>query len=437
MKTLKQTAAIFFGLIIFSSAVSAQWVNRSIEFPDEVIAWSIDSVDSLNAIVSFSQFIYKTENGGESWELISLNPDIYESAQDISMIDADNFWVGTDHGRIYKLTNASQIGTLQYNDTSKTKFINYIEMFDLNNGIAMGDADQFSEGIPVFLKTTDGGLNWVSTTDTAIGGWSGDIWRRMDFVDENLGYFYESGNSPQKLYKTTNGGLNWNETNFTKFPMILKFYDMNFGLIYSPNFADSTKEINRTTDGGLTWESFTVSMTGWGNDIEFVRGDPSKVWFTDWLGLYFSSDSGKTWTEEKLSDSELKGRDIVFTDDNSGWLICDNGKIYRTTNTETGVTALETEKVIGSSYKLMQNYPNPFNPETTINYQLPFSSYVTLKVYDALGKEITTLVNEFKTAGEYQIKFRSSISSGISSGVYFYRLKTNDFIEIKKMLLLK
>ncbi|MBU2492324.1 MAG: T9SS type A sorting domain-containing protein [Bacteroidetes bacterium] len=259
----------------------------------------------------------------------------------------------------------------------------------------------------------------------------------MDFVDENLGYFYESGNSPQKLYKTTNGGLNWNETNFTKFPMILKFYDMNFGLIYSPNFADSTKEINRTTDGGLTWESFTVSMTGWGNDIEFVRGDPSKVWFTDWLGLYFSSDSGKTWTEEKLSDSELKGRDIVFTDDNSGWLICDNGKIYRTTNTEPGVTALETEKVIGSSYKLMQNYPNPFNPETTINYQLPFSSYVTLKVYDALGKEITTLVNEFKTAGEYQIKFRSSISSGISSGVYFYRLKTNDFIEIKKMLLLK
>jgi len=85
-------------------------------------------------------------------------------------------------------------------------------------------------------------------------------------------------------------------------------------------------------------------------------------------------------------------------------------------------------------YSLFQNYPNPFNPVTIIRYQLPITSRVTLKVFDILGREVETLVNEEKPAGKYEVKFNAS---DLSSGVYFYQLKIGSFIQTKKMLLLK
>jgi len=85
-------------------------------------------------------------------------------------------------------------------------------------------------------------------------------------------------------------------------------------------------------------------------------------------------------------------------------------------------------------FKLDQNYPNPFNPSTTISYQLPTSGQVTLKVYNILGDEVASLINEEKPAGSYEVKFDAS---QLSSGIYFYKLQTGSFIETKKMMLLK
>jgi hypothetical protein len=87
-----------------------------------------------------------------------------------------------------------------------------------------------------------------------------------------------------------------------------------------------------------------------------------------------------------------------------------------------------------TSYSLEQNYPNPFNPSTVISYQLPVSSDVTLKVYDILGNEITTLVDEYRPAGRYEIEFNAS---SLPSGVYFYQLKAREFISTKKMILIR
>ena len=86
------------------------------------------------------------------------------------------------------------------------------------------------------------------------------------------------------------------------------------------------------------------------------------------------------------------------------------------------------------SFKLEQNYPNPFNPVTKISYALPKSGLVTLRVYDILGKEVATLVNEVKSAGSYSVDFNAS---NFTSGVYFYKIETNGFSDIKKMMLIK
>jgi len=93
-----------------------------------------------------------------------------------------------------------------------------------------------------------------------------------------------------------------------------------------------------------------------------------------------------------------------------------------------------SERSIVSTYKLYDNFPNPFNPTTAIGYQLPVASYVTLKVYDALGRETMTLVDEFENPGKHEINFDGR---QFSSGVYFYVLSTEDFFQTKKMLLLK
>ena len=87
-----------------------------------------------------------------------------------------------------------------------------------------------------------------------------------------------------------------------------------------------------------------------------------------------------------------------------------------------------------NNFSLSQNYPNPFNPSTKISWQLPISSIVTLKVYDVLGNEVATLVDEYKPAGDYQVNFNSS---AFTSGVYFYQLKAGSFIQTRKMILLK
>jgi hypothetical protein len=100
------------------------------------------------------------------------------------------------------------------------------------------------------------------------------------------------------------------------------------------------------------------------------------------------------------------------------------------------ITLVEDEIIsnLPTSYSLDQNFPNPFNPSTTIDYSVPEVSFITLKVFDVLGNEIETLVNEEKPVGRYEINFDAS---SLPSGVYFYKLRGGNFVDTKKMILLK
>jgi hypothetical protein len=98
------------------------------------------------------------------------------------------------------------------------------------------------------------------------------------------------------------------------------------------------------------------------------------------------------------------------------------------------ITSVKIKNVLPTEFLLEQNYPNPFNPTTIIKYQIPALSFVTLKVYDVLGNEIATLVNEEKPSGKYEVKFDAT---GLPSGVYFYKLQAGTFVKTKKMVLLK
>jgi hypothetical protein len=98
------------------------------------------------------------------------------------------------------------------------------------------------------------------------------------------------------------------------------------------------------------------------------------------------------------------------------------------------VTGIEESNSLPKEYSLYNNYPNPFNPSTTINYDLPKQSDVTLKIYNVVGEEVETLVNQEQMAGRYQVRWEAS---QLASGIYFYRLQADSFVDIKKMMLLK
>jgi hypothetical protein len=120
----------------------------------------------------------------------------------------------------------------------------------------------------------------------------------------------------------------------------------------------------------------------------------------------------------------------------------DNGTLYTSTQFNTVwkrpiaeiITGIQDAKQIPVEFALSQNYPNPFNPTTTINYSVSKSNSVTLKVYNVMGKEVETLVNEQKAPGNYEVRFDAS---KLASGIYFYQLKSGSLVSTKKLVLLK
>ena len=188
----------------------------------------------------------------------------------------------------------------------------------------------------------------------------------------------------------------------------------------------------------LSWYQKYALETGY--DFGYV--DVSSNNGTSWsrLATYNGVDSA-TWKFQSFNITSLVGgstnmlvrfRDSCDANTNyDGWYV-DNIKI----------SAYQVSPLVGINgnveepftYSLAQNYPNPFNPMTNISYSIPKSGMVTLKVYNTLGMEIATLVNEVKQAGNNTITFNAA---GLSSGVYFYRIESGDFVDIKKMVLLK
>jgi hypothetical protein len=192
--------------------------------------------------------------------------------------------------------------------------------------------------------------------------------------------------------------------------------------------------------------------------IESVGYDFLRTEFTstrtiqDGAGTYAQKPATDDYLHQ-ASDPSLWAEGIKYDPDNTGVYLTSLGThehwnnavdmLYsRNLGLDTGIelikhlniTDIEKEYEIPSKFYLAQNYPNPFNPVTTIEYSLPSSQNVSIKVYDAAGSEVAVLENSFKAAGVYNLKFNSK---QLSSGIYFYQLTTENYTETKKMILLK
>ncbi|MHB8906220.1 MAG: T9SS type A sorting domain-containing protein, partial [Melioribacteraceae bacterium] len=176
----------------------------------------------------------------------------------------------------------------------------------------------------------------------------------------------------------------------------------------------STVKLNYSI-GGSSFQSVTMNQVAFNNTIKYnytlptsTNGDSVKFYFT------YQTDSGGLVQEPATGTYKFS---------------------YGSFNI-SNLTSVKINDEIPTNFNLAQNYPNPFNPSTVISYQLSAPSKVTLKVYDLLGREVAVLVNEVQQPGNYNSQF-SIVNYQLSSGVYFYRLQTDNFSATKKMMLIK
>jgi len=210
-------------------------------------------------------------------------------------------------------------------------------------------------------------------------------------------------------------------------------------LTYNSQWGSSFTITNTTYFNGVPFiittanHTETVIVDAWGNmtmpggavlqALRLRRDDrytsPSPPFYNRTISYSFLTKSGSV-VEIVANDTTAPNSGIIQTD-GATWSI-------------SGAVGVEDEDQIPTQYSLSQNYPNPFNPSTTIKFSILSSEFVTLKVYDVLGNEVATLVNEEKPAGSYEVNFSAS---QLSSGVYFYTINAGSFIETKKMILLQ
>jgi photosystem II stability/assembly factor-like uncharacterized protein len=279
------------------------------------------------------------------------------------------------------------------------------------------------------LKTSDGGMTWTQQNSEAL-----DPLFDIYFTNDMEGITVGSGG---KIFRTTDAGENWvQQSSGTVLSLnsICSIDASNFWIVGGGEniWSADTSIILHSTDGGVSWAEQSSSNLKSLFDVIFT--DINNGWAVGNYGTILrTTNGGNDWIPQ-ISGTTNSLNGVYFIDAFNGWAVGVGGTILQTTN--GGVSFVEEEQIdeIATTYFLSNNFPNPFNPTTKIKYQIPELSFVTIKLFDVLGNEIETLVNEEKPAGTCELTWNAASRP---SGVYFYQLKAGSFIETKKMLLLK
>lgn len=416
---------------------------------------------SIGVAVGDNGTIIRTINGGTNWSVVAGGTT--EQFRKVSSGSGNTFFaagdnglisVSTDNGATWNLKNAGT--TIRFRGTAATAS---------NKVWIVGENG-------VIKYSTDGGNNW---NDQTSGITNNDI-NDIQFINENIGF---AGADGSNFIFTTDGGQNWAPRSSGIFFDLYGIYFQDANIGWGVSIVGT---IFFTTDGGSSWTSqpcgsaFTLREAhflhqgkGWtvgdngtiamftdntvpveltsfnanvtGNNVslkwstatetnnsgfQVERRKTQNERIEEWVNLGFVSGHG-TSTEQQsyfFNDQNLSAGKYLYRIKQIDF---DGSFEYFELESEVTVDAPNT-------FSLAQNYPNPFNPTTLIKFSIPVKGNVTLKVYDIIGNEVATLVNENKDAGTFEVNFSAE---DLSSGIYLFQLKSSSFMETKKMTLIK
>ncbi len=436
---------------------------------DNGLSWQ--QIDSTNTNIRFEQFdvvngniftigysvgIFQSTDNGDTWN--SCNSGLKSVSVRSMCVTNSKIFAGTEDGIFYSTDFGNSWG------------FNYLQ-WPIYGLASNSKGDIFAAAWGTIFKSTDNGENWnnlniysnntnifIDNDDNIfIVGYntgilrstnSGNSWTNIKGnIEENSFAFcfvsskgtYFARTYFDLLYRSTDKGISW---------MLLSDasanppnYDGDFdgqlvetkdGTMYLGTAGPKYYGLFKSTDDGLIWESLDYFRS---YKIEKIVLNSAEQIFclSSFNGMYKSLDNGSSWTDISNGLPNDYSWNLFIDKNEYLYVSTYSNGIYRSLN--PNVTAVISNfNSLPSSFRLFQNYPNPFNPTTTINYSVPKSSFVTLKVYDILGREIKTLVDDEKPSGNYKVEFNGS---NLSSGIYFYRMQAGSFVETKKLILLK
>lgn len=378
-----------------NNGVSWDTVATHILSSGSLEALRVDPVDAQRLYVSHwgllqGNDVHMSTDGGQTWRFITAGSIYPADVVELSPLDHRTIYVGQGPGAIWRSTDrGNQWSRLPYGPiVALTSFV-----IDPINDSILYAGHMFG----TVLKSTDWGASWEYSLNLNSGGM---VRLAINPVDPRIIYatvYYSIPSNNGGVFKSTDSGTTWTET--------------NHGLGYE-NRSISTIAINpanpleliiglgvptilfRTTNGGDLW-------------LPFDNGLPNTTGHTECL------------TFDTLNNKVFVG---VLSSNGSGLYVWDR------------TTSVEMNEDVPTSFKLRQNYPNPFNPVTTIRFEIPRSDHVSLRVFDMLGREVATLVDEQRSPGNYTEVFDAT---RLASAVYFCRLQAGNLCDVKKLIVLK
>lgn len=385
------------------------WRNYS---DDSYVEYRVIKSNSINDgfVVGEYGTVRKSTDGGNTWKQCYRNG--LNNLFGLSFLNQYTAYCYDIDGKIIKTTNSGDDWSEQgYADIT---YILDIFCEDENTVWVVGDSAKV-------LKSTNSGINWINKAP-----------------DSNIEKYYKILGFPNKillfgddkLYMTSNSGNNWIQSQLDSINYLQRifFKDSQTGWNLTP--IPNNSRFYKTTDGGNNWTKYYY--TGCQNyliwDIWFVNENTGYA-TTGTSAILKTTDGGINWfINQIIAGNNIIMSRIIFADENTGWICGWNGIICKTTN-GGGTFISKISPKIPEKFSLSQNYPNPFNPFTNIKLEIAHSGFISLRIYDINGKEVSVLVNEKLEPGIYTVYFNGS---RLASGIYFYSLESERFRESKK-----
>lgn len=437
--------------------------------------------------------VYKSTTAGVSWTFITSMPITQFYTCDVDFQYPNRYYGGTqDNGTNRTLTGTPNSWQQIYGgdgfyvlvDPSDNNFIYAESQYggfgrstdggnNFNYGLnGVSGSDRFNWSTPFIIdptnpvilylgthrlyKTTNRAVSWTPISPDLTNGppTGNQVYGTITTIasapsDINVVYV---GTDDGNVQVTLDGGANWTKISN---PLPVRWVtrvavDPNDAMIAyvtlsGYRYDEYLPHVFRTTDAGANWQSISSNLPDAPvNDIIVDPDSTRRLFVATDVGVFVTGSLGNNWNYlgENLPNSPIT--DLVLHNPTRTLIAATFGRSMYSIDL-TPVTSVSNEIAEVNNFILYQNYPNPFNPSTKIKFKIPLSppllkgeskagGFVTLKVYDILGKEIATLVNEEKPAGEYEVEFNAT---NRPSRIYFYQLSVGSFVESKKMVLLK
>lgn len=398
-------------------------------------------------IVGDSATILTTTDGGDTWRSQKSEfSGTRTTFRSVYFVDSLQGWICGDGGSLLHSTDGGNtwLRDTILEDSSRT--LTDIFFSNKSKGWISGSHwyGDVGSGGSIWM-TENGGISWNRQLYLDPSSGHPGVLVKLSAVDSlhvwSAGFITQPFVKPQPYYfvHTIDGGSSWNFDTLpgNSVPSNVEFKDLMHG------WTLSNASIYRTTDGGSVWTNYNLPFYSFEyTPLHFIDSDTGYLAgyvvsnATILYGIFKTTNGGISWGRQVLPSMKDRINALFFSNSINGWIVGENGKVFHTTNGGGQIVGVRDDRLLPIECSLFQNFPNPFNPTTDFRFRIgPHGGeFVTLKVFDVLGREVATVLNEQKSPGEYRVSWDAS---ALSSGVYFYRLTAGTFTDIKKLLLVR